>query len=358
MTTRPQVDLEDVRSYDYDLPRELIAQFPLERRSDARMMVIDRSTRAIEHRHVRDLPEILQSGDALVLNDSKVIPARLIGFRTATGGRWEGLYLREDQHGVWEILSKTRGHLAVGETITLRDREGREEEVLRVLARLDSGHLAVRPALEGGTEAILRRFGRVPLPPYIRDGQMIPADEQAYQTVYARQPGSVAAPTAGLHFTTELLNELERRGVARVPVTLHVGLGTFKPVSAQRFAEHRMHREWGCLPAESATRLQEARRSGQRIIAVGTTSARVLESAAQETQTALAPWTGVTDLFIRPGYSFRSMDGLLTNFHLPRSTLLALVCAFAGYELTMQCYREAVEQRYRFFSYGDCMLIL
>ncbi len=358
MTTSRQLDLDDVQSYQYELPRERIAQFPLERRSDARMMVIDRSTGEVEHRHVRDLPELLQPGDALVLNDSKVIPARLIGFRTATGGRWEGLYLREDPHGVWEILSKTRGRLAVGETISLRDREGREEETLRVLARLDGGHLAVRPVVDGGTEAILRRFGRVPLPPYIRDGQMIPADEQAYQTVYARQPGSVAAPTAGLHFTAELLDDLERRGVTRVPVTLHVGLGTFKPVSVQRFTEHRMHREWCCLPSDSAARLQRVKEEGGRVIAVGTTSARVLEAAAQETGTAFQPWTGVTDLFIRPGYAFRSVDGLLTNFHLPRSTLLALVCAFAGYELTMQSYREAVEQQYRFYSYGDCMLIL
>ncbi|GIW98990.1 MAG: S-adenosylmethionine:tRNA ribosyltransferase-isomerase [Pirellulaceae bacterium] len=351
-------DLDDVRAYDYQLPRELIAQFPLQRRSDARMMVVDRTSGEIEHQHVRDLPSVLRSGDCLVMNDSKVIPARLIGYRTATQGRWEGLFLRHDEHGVWELLSKTRGKLSPGETITLRDREGREEEMLRVLARLEDGHLAVRPLQDTPVETILERFGRVPLPPYIRDGQMLPTDQQAYQTVYAQQPGSVAAPTAGLHFTAELLKELEQRGIHRTAVTLHVGLGTFKPVSSDRFSQHRMHTEWCSLGGQAANTIRETRQREGRVVAIGTTSTRVLESAAIHSGQFGTPWTGTTDLFIRPGFEFQSTDGLLTNFHLPRSTLLALVCAFAGYELTMRCYQLAIEHRYRFYSYGDCMLIL
>lgn len=353
------IDQDKLELYDYQLPRELIAQHPLDHRIDARLMVIDRKTQSISHHYVRDLPDLLEPGDALVLNNSKVIPARFVGLRTSTGGKWEGLYLREDANGVWEILSKTRGHLTAGETITLRDKDGRDEVALNVIAKLDGGHLAVRPIDESASsQELLERFGRVPLPPYIREGHMVDQDVTSYQTVYARQPGSVAAPTAGLHFTTDLIRHLQTRGTITAAVTLHVGLGTFRPISADRLSEHKMHSEYGELPEASAEKLRQCREHGGRIIAVGTTSTRVLEAAAQETTQALNAWRGETDIFIKPSYEFLAIDGLMTNFHLPKSTLLVLVCAFAGRDLMLQAYQEAIEQRYRFYSYGDCMLIV
>ncbi|MBX3424024.1 MAG: tRNA preQ1(34) S-adenosylmethionine ribosyltransferase-isomerase QueA [Pirellulaceae bacterium] len=351
--------MDDIQAYDYHLPRELIAQYPTEHRIDARLMLLERQSGQISHYYVRDLPELVQPGDALVLNNSQVIPARLVGIRTATGGRWEGLFLREDQPGVWELLSKTRGHLNAGESISLQDREGRLAPALTVLSSLGHGHLAVRPIeSDVGLAQFLERYGRVPLPPYIRDGQMVDSDQQRYQTVYADQPGSVAAPTAGLHFTADLIRHLQHQGVQTVPVTLHVGLGTFRPVAAARLSQHVMHSEWGELSSESVAKLQQCRSSGGRIIAVGTTSARVLESAAQVHGRAFQAWSGQTNLLIRPPYQFRALDALMTNFHLPSSTLLALVCAFAGHELTMEAYHTAIQQRYRFYSYGDCMLIV
>lgn len=351
------IDLDRLELYDFQLPRELIAQHPVEHRIDARLMLIEREAARISHFYVRDLPDLLQPGDALVLNNSKVIPARLTGIRTSTGGRWEGLFLAE-QAGVWEILSKTRGHLTVGETISLRDRDGRDQPILTVMAKLDDGHLAVRP-IDGQTaEEILSRFGRVPLPPYIRDGQMVDSDVEKYQTVYAKEPGSVAAPTAGLHFTADLIRHLQKRGTITAAVTLHVGIGTFRPVSVERLSEHKMHSEWGDLSPESAEKLRACREKGGRVISVGTTSTRVLESAAQQTGAAYQAWSGSTDIFIRPPFQFQAIDGLMTNFHLPKSTLLALVSAFAGRDLVLQAYQTAIEQRYRFYSYGDCMLIV
>ncbi len=352
------IEYDTLELYDFRLPRELIAQHPVEHRIDARLMLIDRKSGAIEHHYVRDLPDLIHPGDALILNNSKVIPARLIGTRTSTGGRWEGLYLREDDQGVWEILSKTRGFLTAGETISLQDHDGRDIPALTVVARLDNGHLAVRPVDLAPREEVLARFGRVPLPPYIRDGQMVDGDTQAYQTVYAKHPGSVAAPTAGLHFTSDLIRHLQKRGTLTVAVTLHVGLGTFRPVSADRLSEHKMHSEWCELSESSAEKLRRCRENGGRVLAVGTTSTRVVEAAAQRSGRAFAAWSGETDIFIRPPYQFLAIDGLMTNFHLPKSTLLALVSAFAGRELIMQAYQEAIEQRYRFYSYGDCMLIV
>ncbi len=352
------VDQDTLEAYDYVLPRELIAQHPMEHRIDSRLMLIDRKSGRIEHYYVRDLPDLLQPGDALVLNNSKVIPARLTGSRTSTGGRWEGLFLRAQASGIWEILSKTRGSLTVGETISLRDRDGRDIPSLIVLARLDGGQLAVRPIEDAPFEELLNRFGRVPLPPYIRDGQMIDRDVETYQTVYAKEPGSVAAPTAGLHFTSDLIRHLQKRGTLTAAVTLHVGLGTFRPVSAKRLSEHQMHSEWAELSESSAEKLRHCREGGGRVIAVGTTSTRVLEAAAQQVGQAFQAWSGQTDIFIRPPYEFMAIDGLMTNFHLPKSTLLALVCAFAGRELVLRAYHEAIEQRYRFYSYGDCMLMV
>jgi S-adenosylmethionine:tRNA ribosyltransferase-isomerase len=354
------VDLDQVAAYEFHLPRELIAQHPVEHRIDARLMLIDRKTGTISHHHVRDLPDLVEPGDALVLNNSKVIPARLVGSRTATSGRWEGLFLREDDDGVWELLSKTRGNLQVGETITLQDRDGRDVPMLTVLARLENGHLAVRPLDQQLSQIeILERFGRVPLPPYIRDGQMIDGDIENYQTVFAKIPGSVAAPTAGLHFSKDLVRHLQLKGIVTAPVTLHVGLGTFRPVATDRLSQHEMHYEWGDLPESTAQKLQKCRAEQGRIIAVGTTSTRVLESAAAANpQQPLSAWSGQTNIFIHPPYQFRSVDAQLTNFHLPRSTLLALVCAFAGRELVLEAYRVAIQQQYRFYSYGDCMLIV
>jgi len=357
--SKTELDLDLIEAYNYQLPRELIAQHPVEHRIDARLMLIDRQQGAVSHHHVRDLADLIQPGDAMVLNNSKVIPARLVGCRAATGGRWEGLYLRTGENGIWEILSKTRGTINVGETISLRDRDGREVPALTVLAKTPEGHLAVRPLDSAATDLeALDRFGRVPLPPYIREGQMVDRDQETYQTVYAQHPGSVAAPTAGLHFTSNLIRHLQQKGVVTAAVTLHVGLGTFRPVSVDRLSDHLMHSEQAELSEKSASKLRECRTQLGKILSVGTTSVRVMESAARATGQPLQAWNGQTDIFIRPPFEFRATDAMMTNFHLPKSTLLALVCAFAGWELVMDAYRIAIEQRYRFYSYGDCMLIV
>jgi S-adenosylmethionine:tRNA ribosyltransferase-isomerase len=348
--------MSELEAYDYKLPRELIAQHPLPRRSDARLMVIRRDTGEIEHAHVRDLPNLLRPDDCLVLNDSRVIPARLVGRRERTGARWTGLFLSADEHGAWQVLSKTRAKLEPGEAIMVLSWDVRQSVRLRLLAKLEGGVWAVRPEPMGPPLEILQRVGRVPLPPYIRDGEMVEEDLEKYQTVYARKPGSVAAPTAGLHFTPELLAELSQRGIEQLQVTLHVGLGTFRPITAQRLSEHPMHREWCAVEPEVAQRLRAARAAGRRVIAVGTTVVRTLETAALGGE--LRPWVGETDLFIRPPFTFRVCDGMLTNFHLPRSTLLILVRTFGGDALMRRAYEEAIKEGYRFYSYGDAMLIL
>lgn len=354
-----EYDAGSVEAYDYELPRELIAQHPLDHRIDARLLLVDRKTGELTHHYVRDLPDLLNVGDVLVLNNSKVIAARLVGKRTSTQGRWEGLYLRAAENGFWEILSKTRGYLTPGETLSLRDHDGRDSEQLVVCSRLEEGHLVVRPLEPIAIEEFLDRFGRVPLPPYIRDGQMVDQDVVSYQTIYAKYPGSIAAPTAGLHFSSDLIRHLQRRGVITAPVTLHVGIGTFRPVTTARLAEHKMHSEWCELTDAAAAKIIESRAAGGRVFAVGTTSVRVLESAAQQLgPQKFSGWSGDTSIFIHPPYQFRMVDGLLTNFHLPKSTLLMLVSAFAGSNLIRQAYREAIKERYRFYSYGDCMLIV
>ena len=350
-----------VNDYDYELPRDLIAQHPLANRSDARLLVVNRRTGVITHSHVRDLLEFLRAGDTFVLNNTKVLPARLVGFRTRSGGRWQGLYLDSDNHGVWRILSKTRGKLETGETITLVDRVLRPLFELKLVASLGNGQWAAKPAKPGATRDLLYRAGRVPLPPYIRDGEMVDADVDAYQTVYAETPGSVAAPTAGLHLTQKLLQEIASARINIARVTLHVGLGTFRPVTVDQLEDHTMHSEWGEMSAATAATLRETRPSGGRVIAVGTTTVRLLETAsrhATDDRGGFAAWCGETDLFIRPPFSFQAIDGLLTNFHLPRSTLLVLVRTFGGDTLIRRAYDEAVAEGYRFFSYGDAMLIL
>jgi S-adenosylmethionine:tRNA ribosyltransferase-isomerase len=345
-----------ISHYDYHLPPELIAQQPLAQRSDARLMVIDRARQSIDHYHIRDLPEILAAGDCLALNDTKVVPARLVGHRTRTGGRWQGLYLQHDAAGHWQVLGKTRGRIEIGETITLMNRQGQDGVALKLLARQEGGVLVVQPQSHLPAFEILEAHGRTPLPHYIRHGESEAADVERYQTVFAAQPGSVAAPTAGLHFTPALLEALTRAGIGTARVTLHVGIGTFRPISTERLSEHVMHREWATISAETVAAIQAAKARGGRCIAVGTTSMRTLEAASRVG--ALAPFTGETDLFIRPGFAFHTVDALLTNFHLPKSTLLVLVRTFGGDELLRRAYEIAVEERYRFFSYGDAMLIL
>ncbi|TWT42751.1 tRNA preQ1(34) S-adenosylmethionine ribosyltransferase-isomerase QueA [Botrimarina hoheduenensis] len=353
-------DDNDALLFDYDLPRELIAQEPLANRSDARLLVVDRQAQELSHHYVRDLPGLLQAGDRLVLNDTRVIPAKLVGHRSATGGAWQGLLLGVEPNGDWRIVCKTRGRLQERECVTLTDHEGRETLKLWLLDRLEGGEWLAHPESETPSDELLAQVGRVPLPHYIRGGDMAPTDIERYQTVYARKPGAVAAPTAGLHFTKPLLRKIEEVEVDFAAVTLHVGLGTFRPITSDTPDKHQMHAEWCELTAECAQRINGTRAAGGRIIAVGTTAVRTLETAAQHAQPgeAVGPWQGETQLFIRPPHRFAAVDGLMTNFHFPRTTLLLLVQALGGVELVRRAYEEALRERYRFYSYGDAMLIL
>jgi S-adenosylmethionine:tRNA ribosyltransferase-isomerase len=340
------------RDFDFELPADRIAQHPVEPRDQSRLMVVRRGSRSIEHRTFADLPELLRAGDVLVRNNTRVVPARLVGRRLATGGRWEGLYLRTAPDLAWEILARTRGRPKLGEFVVL---DGGLR--LELVGRGDGGTWLARPEPAGDVLALLERFGKVPLPPYIRKGQEQAGDRAHYQTTFAAVPGSVAAPTAGLHFTSRLFEQLGRRGVGVVDLTLHVGLGTFRPIEAERIEDHVLHAEWAELSASAAERLNAARGRGGRIVAVGTTAARTLETAARPDR-SLAAWSGPTRLYIRPGHAFRGLDALITNFHLPRSSLLVLVSALAGLELVREAYRQAIAAGYRFYSYGDAMLVL
>jgi S-adenosylmethionine:tRNA ribosyltransferase-isomerase len=341
--------------FNFDLPDELIAQQPVEPRDHSRLMVIDRQRGSWEHRAFRELPDILRSGDLLVRNNSRVIPARLVGRRVTTGGKWEGLFLRELPDGTWEIISKTRGRPAEDEHVII----GCGLKLV-LKSKNPSGSWIVRPSNEHihheTTWNLLQKHGQTPLPPYIRRGWPAPGDELTYQTIYAKRPGSVAAPTAGLHFTEELFQRLANSNVGWVDVILHVGLGTFHPIQAERLEQHRMHTEWAELSTDAAATIHAHRSHRAKIIAVGTTSARVLETASAGG--TLQPFHGETSMFIRPGHVFRGLDALITNFHLPRSSLLVLVSAFAGVDLIRAAYAEAVRTHYRFYSYGDAMLIV
>ncbi|MFN3152213.1 tRNA preQ1(34) S-adenosylmethionine ribosyltransferase-isomerase QueA [Bremerella sp.] len=348
--------MTNIDQYDYHLPSDLIAQQPLEKRTDARLLVVNRQTQEILHQHVRDLPEFLNSGDCLVLNNTKVVPARLMGRRANTGGRWQGLFVETDPQGHWLVLAKTRGKIQPGEKVILENREAREDTELELLANLGGGQWAVKPLTDESPFDVLERVGRVPLPHYIRGGEMMPEDWKDYQTVFAENPGAVAAPTAGLHFTHELLNKISAQGVDRQFVTLHVGMGTFRPIGVDNIEEHEMHFEYGEIDQPTVDRLKEVKTNGGRVVSVGTTATRVLETAAASG--TLEPWVGKTNLFIRPPYQFKAVDVLLTNFHLPKSTLLILVRTFGGDELLRRAYREAIKEEYRFYSYGDAMLIL
>jgi S-adenosylmethionine:tRNA ribosyltransferase-isomerase len=338
--------------FDYELPTRLIAQEPCAARDEARLLVLDRTGAAFRHRIFHDLPELLAPGDLFILNDTKVMPARLLGRRARTGGKWEGLFLRQLPDGHWELLCQTRGRLAPGDTVVLEP-GGLQ---LQLLSRTPLGYWLARPNQDGPAFDLLESMGHVPLPPYIRKGQAIPGDRARYQTVYARRPGAVAAPTAGLHFTPRLFDRLKERGIDWAFLTLHVGLGTFQPVRTTDVKQHHMHREWGELPSNTAEAIRRCRQRGRRVLAVGTTSVRVLETVAASGQ--IRPWSGETDLFIYPPYSFRAVDGMVTNFHLPKTSLLLLVSAFAGADLVRRAYEAAIEKEYRFYSYGDAMLIL
>ena len=333
----------------YDLPQELIAQTPLERRDTSRLMVLDPQTQEIEHRHFFDLIDYLEPGDCLVMNDSRVLPARLLGKRIPTGGAVEVLLLTDKGNKTWECLVKPGRKLHEGARISFGDGILTAE----VTEVLESGNRLVRFEYEGIFLELLEQLGKMPLPPYIKEEL---EDGERYQTVYSRVTGSAAAPTAGLHFTKELLERIAAKGVNLAYITLHVGLGTFRPVKVDDVTQHHMHSEFCMISAETAELLNKTRKAGKRIVCVGTTSCRTLESLADENGvfTERSAWT---DIFIYPGYKFRAMDALVTNFHLPESTLIMLVSAFAGYDFIMRAYREAVEERYRFFSFGDAMFI-
>ena len=349
--------MADADLYDYDLPTELIAQQALTDRAAARLLVVHRATGRLEHRQISDLPEILAPGDLVVVNDTRVVPARLIGRRAATGGAWEGLFLRMDETtGLWQILAHTRGRPAIGESVALVDRAGGEGVTLELVGRGLGGTWLVRPSVAGPAEEVLARVGRVPLPGYIRGGDEQEGDLERYQTVFARAAGSAAAPTAGLHFTPDLLAAVAARGIGRADVTLHVGIDTFRPITAERLDDHPMHTEWCACPEPTAAAIRATKARGGRVVAVGTTAMRTLETAARSG--TVSAWSGPTDLFIRPGFSFHAVDCLLTNFHLPRTTLLVLVSTFASRELIQAAYAEAIRERYRFLSYGDAMLIV
>jgi len=348
--------------FDYPLPQELIAQQPLAERAASRLMVLQRSSGRTTHRVFADLPEVLRTGDLLVVNDTQVLPAKF-SCRRGTGGRIDGLFLAEQPDGTWLALLKGAARCRPGEMLTA---VGAEDVTFELIADEGQGQWRLR-ASEPSTVAVLQRIGRTPLPPYIHrpDGSADEDDRRRYQTVYARRPGAVAAPTAGLHFTEAILAALDQRGIGRVALTLHVGLGTFQPVKADRVDQHPMHAEWYELPAETADRLNAARQEGRRIVAIGTTSVRVLETVAGDAP-AQAPFraaSGWTDIFLYPPAMFRATEALITNFHLPRSTLLMLVAAFCspgnakGIATILHAYAEAVRAEYRFYSYGDAMLI-
>ena len=332
----------------YDLPEELIAQTPIPERDHSRLLVLDRKTGSIEHRHFYDLIDYLQEGDCLVINDSRVLPARLLGCRSS-GGSVELVLLRDLGDGRWECLSRPGRKTKPGTELSFGD----GELMATVQEVAEGGNRIVQFHYEGIFLEVLERLGKMPLPPYIKAELQ---DAERYQTVYSRELGSAAAPTAGLHFTQELLDKIRAKGVKICSVTLHVGLGTFRPVKEEEIEDHEMHSEFCIVPEETARIVTETKRSGGRVIAVGTTSCRTLESFSTE-DGALSPSSGWTNIFIYPGYRFRCVDALVTNFHLPESTLIMLVSALAGRENILNAYRCAVEERYRFFSFGDAMFI-
>lgn len=339
----------NLHEFDYYLPKELIAQDPLEDRSGSRLLVLDKETGATEHKIFKDIIDYLNPGDCLVINDTKVIPARLMGVREGTGATIEVLLLKRKENDIWECLVKPGKKARTGTVIVFGD------GLLKATVTdvIDDGNRLIQFSYEGIFEEILDKLGQMPLPPYITHKLK---DKNRYQTVYAKHEGSAAAPTAGLHFTKELLQQIKDKGVEIASVTLHVGLGTFRPVKVENIQEHHMHSEYYCIEQAEADKINNARANGGRIISVGTTSCRTLESAADDNGFIPAK-SGDTDIFIYPGYKFKAIDCLITNFHLPESTLVMLVSALAGKENIMNAYKEAVDMKYRFFSFGDAMFI-
>lgn len=338
-----------VTDFDYELPEELIAQDPLEKRSNSRLMVLDKNTGEISHQHFYDIKNYLRAGDCLVINNTRVIPARLYGARVGSGGKVEILLLKRKSDNVWECLVKPGKKARPGMEISFGD----GLLMGRIIDIVDEGNRLIEFSYDGIFEEILDKLGEMPLPPYITHRL---EDRDRYQTVYAKYDGSAAAPTAGLHFTPELLSEIRAMGVKVAEVTLHVGLGTFRPVKEEEVLDHHMHSEYYEISQEACDIINETKANGGRVISVGTTSTRTLESAA-EMGKPLAPKSGWTEIFIYPGYEFKVIDGLITNFHLPQSTLIMLVSALAGREHVLYAYELAVKERYRFFSFGDAMLI-
>lgn len=333
----------------YDLPEELIAQTPAEPRDSSRLLVYHRQDETVEHKVFRDIIDYLNPGDALVVNDTRVIPARLYGKKQSTRREVEFLLLNRLSKDTWEAIMRPGKKLRIGDRV-----EFAEDLQAEILEKKEDGVTSVKFYFEGLFEPLLERYGNMPLPPYITKRL---EDRQRYQTVYAKENGSAAAPTAGLHFTPELMEKIRKKGIDIIPVLLHVGLGTFRPVKVDNVENHKMHSEYYSISADSARRINETRKRGGRIIAVGTTSVRTLESVADE-DGSIKEQSGNTEIFIYPGYRFKCVDALITNFHLPESTLLMLISAFMGKEQALGLYRLAVQERYRFFSFGDAMLIL
>lgn len=338
-----------VEDFNFDLPEELIAQHPLEKRDSSRLLVLDKKTGDIEHRHFADLPRFLKKGDVLVLNDTRVIPARLLGIKEDTEGKIEFLLLNRKMLDTYECLAKPGKRARKGAKFTFGDGLLKAE----VLEVLENGNRIVKFSYDGVFEEILDRLGEMPLPPYIKEKLQ---DRERYQTVYSREEGSAAAPTAGLHFTKELLDQIHQMGVETAFLTLHVGLGTFRPVKVESVENHDMHEEYYSLDEKNATLINQAKKEGRRVISVGTTSTRTLETIADENG-FVREASGYTKIFIYPGYKFKCIDCLITNFHLPESTLIMLVSALASQEHVMNAYKVAVQERYRFFSFGDSMFI-
>ncbi len=343
---------------NYDLPEELIAQKPAEERSESRLLVLNRETGELFDRKFSDIGEFLQEGDCLVINDTKVLPARFYGNRV-TGANLEGLYLSQKKVDVWEIMLKGMRKVKVGEEFILNDKEGNEYLRADLMEKLSEGKCIIKVKSDEGTGEILGKIGFPPLPPYIKrdtDIETAEEDKERYQTVYAKNSGAVAAPTAGLHFTDYLLENLKEKGIKFAHVTLHVGAGTFRPVKTEDLRDHDIHSERYRIDEENAKIIKRAKQEGKKVIAVGTTSVRTLETVAKDGK--LTGASGDTELFIMPGFEFKIIDGMVTNFHLPKSTLLALVATFCGIETIKKAYKHAVEEKYRFFSYGDAMLII
>lgn len=352
MTSEERAKKLAIADFDYELPADRIAQEPLADRSASKLMVLDRRSGDVVHRTFRDLPSMLNPGDLLVVNDSRVIPARINGFRK-TGGAVEFLLLRPDVEGFWLALAKPVKRIQIGESIEVPSRSGGSPAHITLREKRSEGQVLVE--LDPDLQEHLESFGHVPLPPYITH-QL--DDESRYQTVYASQSGSAAAPTAGLHFTDEVLDELRARGVDFASVTLHVGLDTFRPVSVEYAEDHEIHSEWCSVSPETWEKIQETRSRGGRVIAVGTTSARTLETLGQRVENGEAgPFDTFTRIYITPGYSWKMVDAMVTNFHLPKSTLLLMISSFAGKDHVMSAYQSAIENDYRFFSFGDAMFI-